>query len=523
MSLHDAHGCACALYIMRGAAGRPCPPARGVRAVPLADPPAPAACSTTSPSVGAVHSPAVRAVPTYQHRLTGTAPNSRGMAGLPWVLQQHLGLMQPAPRQPATTGTPAAATFGCLNWDHTENGVADPTPVAGQRTLVTRCNSDESYGPRIMALVGGLGYARIRDDGTEPGADDGEEPGATHQYTRGRERVMVTHDHCGSSSWAFITLCPHVLPATEQAIVAGLEATTGCGSAVFPHNRSSVAISLYVPEDPRLAPSQFALVSTTGTSDAGDCLSVKFSLRLQPRGAMAGRAAATTAGNKRKRSDSTAGDDGSIAELEVAKGLFTFSNGEMDFTGPTLEMLEVAKEWQSRGVGRLMYEAMERAILAPFKPLAGMHECGDEFSAIPFSACNVTSGAAFKFFQNMNYQDADGMGEELMKTVHFDMDEGDYVSQGPWKALSRAEIDERLVSYNRKHRCHIAGAEVRASHRKPCTACGKSFDEWSGEWYYTDRVQPYDADKFCTACMAEKLGGCYDSEGGREGEESDDY
>eukprot|EP00961_Rhodomonas_salina_P087469 1176469-Rhodomonas_salina.1 len=46
-------------------------------------------------------------------------------------------------------------------------------------------------------------------------------------------------------------------------------------------------------------------------------------------------------------------------ETVVAKALCMYQNGVMDSQGPTLELLEVAAEWQGRGLGSALLRAVE--------------------------------------------------------------------------------------------------------------------------------------------------------------------
>ena len=56
-------------------------------------------------------------------------------------------------------------------------------------------------------------------------------------------------------------------------------------------------------------------------------------------------------------------------------------------------------------------------------------------------------------------------------------------------------------AYNESNGTHFKGAPVVGSHRKKCTDCGGSFTAHCGQYYYTDVVSPWGADKFCGSCM----------------------
>ena len=191
-----------------------------------------------------------------------------------------------------------------------------------------------------------------------------------------------------------------------------------------------------------------------------------------------------------------------------------------DSTGPTIEMIEVAKEWRAHGVGRLFYLSMEKFMCQAFK---GMH--GPDETYLDLHACNVTNEGAARFFLAVKFKDADGMMEELTKTLEgygecFADSVEDCkrrpVASGP---MPNHDIAAALPQYNKNAGTNLEGRPCVGEHRKPCTDCGAGFDSYGTSWYFTDSRSPWGADKFCSDCMASRLGGHFIEE---ESEE-DDY
>eukprot|EP00092_Neocalanus_flemingeri_P009090 GFUD01009786.1.p1 GENE.GFUD01009786.1~~GFUD01009786.1.p1 ORF type:complete len:165 (-),score=56.72 GFUD01009786.1:72-566(-) len=86
---------------------------------------------------------------------------------------------------------------------------------------------------------------------------------------------------------------------------------------------------------------------------------------------------------------------------------------------------------------------------------------------------------------------------------------------------SRADILFRLPSYNSLNGCKLVGRPVLGNHRKNCTKCYQSFHGF-GEWYWTDAVVPWGADKYCDRCMAEEVGADFEEDEEMFEEDSDD-
>eukprot|EP00092_Neocalanus_flemingeri_P095144 GFUD01121044.1.p1 GENE.GFUD01121044.1~~GFUD01121044.1.p1 ORF type:complete len:203 (+),score=67.15 GFUD01121044.1:59-667(+) len=78
--------------------------------------------------------------------------------------------------------------------------------------------------------------------------------------------------------------------------------------------------------------------------------------------------------------------------------------------------------------------------------------------------------------------------------------------EGPGMPKSRADILRRLPAYNRQNRCSLVGRPVSGRHRKNCTECDQSFYNDGEEWYWTDAMVPWGADKYCDRCVSKEVG-----------------
>jgi hypothetical protein len=106
------------------------------------------------------------------------------------------------------------------------------------------------------------------------------------------------------------------------------------------------------------------------------------------------------------------GEGGQSNDKVVAKALCSYENGEMNSVGPTLELIETAKEWQQHGLGDALMRAIHSFYCAKFE---------QSRSRILFSVCHVTNFNAGKWFMRKHhFRDLDGMGEELGKYLYAD-------------------------------------------------------------------------------------------------------
>jgi hypothetical protein len=95
-------------------------------------------------------------------------------------------------------------------------------------------------------------------------------------------------------------------------------------------------------------------------------------------------------------------------EKVICKALCSFSNGEMDASGPTIELLETAKEWQGHGYAKELLTFMELYFEQVFEGVA-------EEKPVKFNVCYCTNPHACEWFLGQGFRDWDGMGEVLGK------------------------------------------------------------------------------------------------------------
>mmetsp|Transcript_35040 Transcript_35040/g.52941 ORF Transcript_35040/g.52941 Transcript_35040/m.52941 type:complete len:342 (+) Transcript_35040:131-1156(+) len=101
----------------------------------------------------------------------------------------------------------------------------------------------------------------------------------------------------------------------------------------------------------------------------------------------------------------------SLEKELIAKALCSYQNGEMCSVGPTLEMIETAKEWKQRGFGSALMRAIHSFYCRKFESYN---------SLVLFSACNVSTSATQWFMRKHSFQNLDGIGEELGKYLDAD-------------------------------------------------------------------------------------------------------
>ena len=102
----------------------------------------------------------------------------------------------------------------------------------------------------------------------------------------------------------------------------------------------------------------------------------------------------------------------------VGKVLVAYHNDEMGTAGPTIEIVEVAEGWREFGIGSMMMRAVEQFYSDLYADLCG--PCGRNscYGGLTLSACYVTTRCASKWFmKHCHFEDADGLGEELTKTI----------------------------------------------------------------------------------------------------------
>lgn len=97
----------------------------------------------------------------------------------------------------------------------------------------------------------------------------------------------------------------------------------------------------------------------------------------------------------------------------IAKAICKYHNNYMRTVGPTLEYIEVAKEYQKKGVGSRLLEAIEEHMRDVFRG-----EYDDTYAHLSMSACEVTNDYASKWLQARGYKNVSFCGDdELIKEI----------------------------------------------------------------------------------------------------------
>ncbi len=106
-----------------------------------------------------------------------------------------------------------------------------------------------------------------------------------------------------------------------------------------------------------------------------------------------------------------------IGEKVIAMALCSYWNCANESSGPTIEMIETAEEWQGHGFGfgKTLLKGMESYFENTFDDIYVLH-----ISRVNFNVCYVTSSAAFEWFIEQGFDDWDGMGEEMGKHFHLE-------------------------------------------------------------------------------------------------------
>jgi GNAT superfamily N-acetyltransferase len=277
---------------------------------------------------------------------------------------------------PRAQASPArrAATFS-LDWEfsalHTQS-MLHPQPEDGVRTLLAQAVA----GTAEEALLGA--EAAVVSVGLQIGEReaDGSFMAVTDEPPTQSETVLRVTALGDSNSWLAILCLPGLSAFEETRLVTALAeggvSTTRATS--LPHMRQETD-----PFDvPGLHVTRFSLAFATGGSLVDTGPTTLFTMSTS---------------------------DG----LVVAKALCAYENAERAVGGPTLLLLEVAREWSGRGLGSLLLQAVDEFCGMLLKPL------GPRLP--PLMASGVHKGAAVRWFVRRGFRDDDGAGEELSRPL----------------------------------------------------------------------------------------------------------
>jgi len=98
----------------------------------------------------------------------------------------------------------------------------------------------------------------------------------------------------------------------------------------------------------------------------------------------------------------------------VAKALCAYGNVEMNQGRPTLEALEVAREWRRQGIGAALLRCMEDFFAkGVFSQRYGLR----------MDASRVPDPPAARWLKTRGFRDDDGMCEEMSKRLRTEVEE----------------------------------------------------------------------------------------------------
>ena len=306
-----------------------------------------------------------------QHR---RAKGSETSPNLPWILREVQGI-SPPPAAPALCDSATkghSATFE-LNWDYSEGCSSRPEASSGERCLISKSplvntDSKKLLGDAILILgtVGLTVAIRKEEEGFESDSHyemmscGGYHASNEHGINVARIRTLG-HDN----PWLAVHCEDTLDRAREEGIVAAFT-SRGMPMASLAYE----SVPLDVP-----GRSDLTLTATTGFG------STIFEMSTP---------------------------DASGAGLIVGKALCSYENVEMGEAGPTLQLFETAKEWQGRGIGTALLNAVETFLRQTFSA----------WPVLPrFMATYVCNGHAARWFLRRGFRDDDGMGEELCKPL----------------------------------------------------------------------------------------------------------
>jgi GNAT superfamily N-acetyltransferase len=343
----------------------------------------------------------------------------------PFVLQAMLDV--PPKKQPERTETltdDLPAVFGDLNWDHCENGSACPVPSEGVSTLMgpatsARAGFGSKYDDDLVATailcaahcLRAAGYAmQIVPDDYE--AEAPEEANDKHESTKKRQKKDVEFDYLTGTEYYDEPIAVYKKSADKNTNTGNEKPVAHVSTAST--DKPWLVVDCTTPEITAsvqsLLAQDFALLELKHETSIlahsfddiadDDCIN-EYSIT-------------TTTGTK-QGDDEDGGSVSTIFVLKrkdkvVAKALCTYSNGEMDSVGPTLELLEVAQEWRRHGLGLALMEAVEGFHRNLCEPIV------ERGHRVLFAVCYVTNAYVSTWFQEQcDFEDLDGMGEELGK------------------------------------------------------------------------------------------------------------
>jgi GNAT superfamily N-acetyltransferase len=346
------------------------------------------------------------------------------MSHYPWILQERFGIARPPDDFPRTETLDAntPATFvGPLNWNHCENGSANPTARPPGTTILmgapitAAAGTDEStvlpYAARQLREAGwvvDIVPEDYHDEEEEEEVKREEEDETNEERSAKRPKIadeekkeQLDADSIAKAETRYIKSGsywhkPIAIKDQKSGNVVGRMSTLGIHRGWL----CIVSTSDVLTESARnqLQGKSFAL---------GELKCTEFSLTLDddwPGYTLTG----VTGVEDHSASPSTLFTLKFGTDKIVGKALCTYQNGGMGSVGPTLELIEIAKEWRRHGLGKMLMDELQYHFQDVYQKV--IEAKGD----ILFSICDVTTRYASQWFQNkLFFSDLDGMGEEL--------------------------------------------------------------------------------------------------------------
>lgn len=312
---------------------------------------------------------------------------------LPWIVQESLGVGPPRERSKRVENpTNATPTAFHMDWSHSENGPTDPKAVVGVSTFMgvpkTPAAGLGKKWPddcaaslqKAIHLLRKEGFTcKIPPDDHDDGEDESDEskeelkkkdPELAYLRENYYKDIELEKDNETAIAMTVRSDWLYVRCASEAASAAVEEKLSGH----FALGRAR--------HEERTIPIREDVVVTVRTGNGGD--GVK-----------------------------DGGRPGTLFELGkgskvVSKCLCSYSNGEMDSSGPTIELFETAAQWQQHGYGAELMAIVEEHFENTFVKVA-------EQKRVKFNVCYCTNRHACQWFLSQGFEDWDGMGEELGK------------------------------------------------------------------------------------------------------------
>lgn len=327
----------------------------------------------------------------------------------PWIFQEFISApsSEKGPKGPIPTSN-TEATFE-LNWDYSENGPANPIPNPNVCTFMGPIVAyhPEKKDPRNMlktalAIMKKHGWKRVSDkDEYYEEEDEYEEYQPQKVVHNRRDDVMMVSVTCG---WIYIRCSSK---EAENFVEKHLRDSERFALAKVPH----VEVTMTVDSPPAQG---FTMTYRTGSGMA------------------------STQGNGGHPSSLSTLFELKKGAKTVAKSLCSYMNRQMGNPGPTIELLEVAKEWRRHGYGsRLLCRIRNH-----FEEIFLDDDVGS-VEPVKFNVCYCTNQDAFHFFLSHGFQDWDGMGEELgMHLGEIFEEDVDEISHLDWAGRMEKFLEE---------------------------------------------------------------------------------